>query len=106
MVAECIDRNSTHFGIFTSDIVFRDIRLNLTAHRLVDSHLPRDCSSTRGFRTTTSFHQRTTIARSNGTEFRRTLTLGKTTAQTSLARSNRIRLLTRYDRSLPTNFAR
>jgi len=106
MIAECIDRNSAYFGIFTANVILRDECLYLIAHRLVNSHLARDCSSTRGFRTTTSFHQRTTIARSCGTQFRRTLAFGEWTAETSLARSNRIRLLARYERSLATNVAR
>jgi hypothetical protein len=106
MIAERIDRNSAHFGIFTANVILRDERLNFVTHRLVDSHLSRDCSSTRGFRTTTGFHQRTTITRSDGTHFRRALAFGERTAETSLACSNRIRLLTRCERSLTTYVAR
>ena len=71
-------------SVFAGEIVLRNKCLNLIPHCLVDRHLARDRGSTRGFRTTTSFQDRTTIARGNATQFRRTLTSSKRPAFTSL----------------------
>jgi hypothetical protein len=72
MIAERIDCNATHFRIFTGEIVFRDERLDLIAHGLVDCDLTCDRGTTRRFRTTTSFKYCATIARCNATQLSRT----------------------------------
>jgi len=76
MMAEGINRNSTHFRIFTSHIVFGNESLNLVAHGVVDRPLASDRGPPRSFRTTTSFKQRATIVRSNATHLSRTLSSG------------------------------
>jgi hypothetical protein len=55
VIAERVNRYAPHFGIFTGDIIFRDERLHLIAHCFVDRHLARDCGTTSGFSTATSF---------------------------------------------------
>jgi hypothetical protein len=75
MMAEGINRNSTHFRIFTSQIVLRDVGLNLIAHGLVYRHLSSDRGATCSFGTATSFEQRPAIVRRNATQLGRTLAL-------------------------------
>jgi hypothetical protein len=86
MMAQRIHRNSPNFRIFTGQIVPRDKRLNLVAHRFVDRHLSRDCSTACGFGTTTSFEQCTSVTSSNTTQLSGTFTPGKRAAQPSLER--------------------
>jgi hypothetical protein len=106
VIAERVDRNPTHFGIFTSQIVLGDVSLNFIAHRLIDCHLARDCSTTSRFRTTTSFKDCATVTRRNLTHRSRTLTPRQGTAQLSLHRLNRIRLLACYECSLSSHVTR
>jgi len=105
MMAEGIDRNSTHFRIFTSQIVLRDKSLNLIAHRFVDCHLARDCSTACSFGTTTGFKQRASAPASNATQLRGTFTPAKRPSQPSLARFYRRRLFAGYLRSRTLNLA-
>jgi hypothetical protein len=86
MTAQRINGNPTYFRIFTSHIILRDKRLNLVAHRFVDCHLSRDCSTACSFGTTTGFEQRASISASNTTHLSGTFTPGKRPAQPSLAR--------------------
>ena len=62
-MAERVHRNATYFGIFTGQIVFRDHRLNLIAHRFIDGHLASDRGAACGFRPAASFGYRTAMTR-------------------------------------------
>src|SRR6185503_8029663 len=62
VVTKRVDCNATHFGIFSADIVLRDVRLHFIAHGFINCHLSRDCRTTSSFCTTTSFQQCTAAA--------------------------------------------
>jgi hypothetical protein len=106
MVAEGVNRNATHFRIFTAEIILRDKRLDLIPHGFIDCHLACNRSAARGFGTTASFQQRAPIMAFNATHFCCTLTPGKRPVQPALESFDGCRLLARYLRSRPSYFAR
>ncbi|HTG87302.1 MAG TPA: hypothetical protein VL907_09730 [Pyrinomonadaceae bacterium] len=83
-MTKCLHRYPTHFRIFTADVVFRDKRLHLVAQALVDRSLTSYRSSTSSFRAATRFEERTSMTRSNATEFSIALAPRERTAQTAL----------------------
>jgi hypothetical protein len=83
MITERVNRNATHFRIFTNQIILRDKRLDFIAHRLVDCHLSRDRGAASSFGTTASLEQRTPIPTGNTTHLGGTFSLGKRPAQLS-----------------------
>jgi hypothetical protein len=84
MIAERVNRDATHFRIFTTQIVLPDKRLDLIAHGLINSHLARDRSAACGFGTTACFEQRTAIPTGNATHLSSTFAPGKRPVQLSL----------------------
>jgi hypothetical protein len=103
VITKRIDSNATHFGIFSANVVLRDVRLHFIAHCFINCHLSRDCSAASSFGTATSFQQRTAAARRRLSHRGRTLALRQRPAKLSFHRSDRVRLLTSNELSLTTN---
>src|SRR5690242_18401264 len=101
MITKSIDRHAAYFRIFTADIVFRDERLHLLAHRVVNCDLASDRGATSSFSATASLSQSTSISCFNATQRSRAFTLGQRAAQFALHRFDRRRLFARDHRALP-----
>src|SRR6476661_4065918 len=75
VITERVDCYAPNFRIFTSQIVFRDERLHLLAHRVVDRDLTRDSGTTSSFSTPPRLGQSTSIPCFNATQRHCTFTL-------------------------------
>jgi hypothetical protein len=103
VIAKRAHCDTTNFGIFTSQIVFRDHRLNLIAHCLVDRHLASDCRTTSGFRPAASFGQRATMSGFDAPDCGSAFPSGERAAQLAFHRSHRCRLFASDQRALAAN---
>jgi hypothetical protein len=84
VIAERVNSNASHFRIFTSQIILRDKRLHLVAHRFVDCHLSRDCRAACSFGTATSFEEGTPASTGSATHFGGTFSFGQWPVQPAL----------------------
>jgi hypothetical protein len=77
VIAKSIDRDATHFGIFSCYVVFANECLDLIAHCLIQCALARNRGKPSGFRPTTRFFNGATMTQLNSSQLSGALTFGK-----------------------------
>jgi hypothetical protein len=76
MIAKGVDGNATYFRVFSRGIVFRNKRLHLAAHCLVNRALARNSSESSGFCPATRFFDRAAVVRTDSTQLGSAFTSG------------------------------
>jgi hypothetical protein len=103
MIAECVNRNTSDFRIFSGKIVLGDERLDLVAHGLIERDLSCDRGPARCFRAASCFENGATISSRNATQLSRALAFRERPVKPSFESSDRRSLLACNECSLTTN---